>query len=551
MESQSKEEPVLHIVVVGFHHKKGCQVEFSYPPIIPGAGHDSNTLPEEWKYLPFLALPDGAHNHQEDTVYFHLPPLDGQQKCVYGVSCYRQMEAKALKVREADITRETVQKSVCVLSRLVLILFKLILLEKKILFYVNPVKRLVETLMTVLSLFPGIIEHGLADSSHYQPRRSVSEDFSSPEIISVDEESLSISATDIADISKDLEGTYDASDQPDQSKPCNTTVDTHYLQPHPGSLLDSECEWETLEPHVMDETEGKVDIAHSNKFDTDSGLPITVQPQSATGQGTLTSGLVSGLQEDQYGLPLAIFTKGYLCMPYMALQQHHLLSDISIRGFVAGATNILFRQQRHLSDAIVDVDEARIQIHDPELRKMLYLSTADLRFADYLVKHVTENKEDVFLDGTGWEGGDEWIRAQFGLYVHSLLSSALQQDHERLLADYGTAFTSAWKITHNYRVWISNKYPAMANIAPGHPFQGQYSVADVKIRLSHSMQNSERGKKIGNAVMSTSRSVVQTGKAVGQSVGGALTVAKSAMSSWFSMLAQPTAAVSASPQSAD
>ena len=77
--------------------------------------------------------------------------------------------------------------------------------------------------------------------------------------------------------------------------------------------------------------------------------------------------------------------------------------------------------------ACVQVDEARIQIHDPELRKLLSLSTADLRFADYLVKHVTENKEDVFLDGTGWEGGDEWIRAQFGLYVHSLLSSALQQ----------------------------------------------------------------------------------------------------------------------------
>ncbi|KAL0179810.1 hypothetical protein M9458_025252, partial [Cirrhinus mrigala] len=127
---------------------------------------------------------------------------------------------------------------------------------------------------------------------------SVSEDFSSPEIISVDEESLSISATDIADISKDLEGRYDVGDQPDQSKPCNTTVDTHYLQPHAGNLLDSEYEWETLEPHMMDEMEGKVDVAHSNMFDTDSGLPITVQPQSATGQGTLTSGLVSGLQED-------------------------------------------------------------------------------------------------------------------------------------------------------------------------------------------------------------------------------------------------------------
>lgn len=620
MECQSKEEPVLHIVVVGFHHKKGCQVEFSYPPIIPSAGHDSSTLPEEWKYLPFLALPDGAHNHQEDTVYFHLPPLDGQLKCVYGVSCYRQMEAKALKKREADVTRETVQKSVCVLSRLplfgliqaklqlithayfeekdfsqisilkelydhmnrslnctslegsqiylslsardlilhfkhkVLVLFKLILLEKKILFYVTPVKRLVETLMTILSLFPGMIEYGLADSSHYQTRRSISEDFSSPEIISADEESLSLFSTDITRTPKENEHRYDVNDPPDQSKPCNSTLDTHYIdaRAEQQNLLDSsESEWETLEPHVMDEKESKMDIGHLEMFDADSGLPITVQPQSATGHGTLSTGLVSGLQEDQYGQPLAIFTKGYLCMPYMALQQHHLLSDINVRGFVSGATNVLFRQQRHLSDAVVDVDEAQILIHDPELRKMLNLSTADLRFADYLVKHVTENKEDVFLDGTGWEGGDEWIRAQFGLYVHSLLSSALQQDHERLLADYGVLFTSAWKMTHNYKMWISNKHPAMAEITPGHPFQGQYSVADVKIRLSHSMQNSERGKKIGNAVMSTSRSVVQTGKAVGQSVGGALTVAKSAMSSWFSMLAQPTAAVTSSQQSSD
>ncbi len=49
-------------------------------------------------------------------------------------------------------------------------------------------------------------------------------------------------------------------------------------------------------------------------------------------------------------------------------------------------------------------------------------------------------------------------------------------------------------------------------------------MSDVKLRLSHSVQNSERGKKIGNVMVSTSRNVVQTGKAVGQSVGGAFTV---------------------------
>ncbi|XP_060949601.1 late secretory pathway protein AVL9 homolog [Limanda limanda] len=618
--------PVLHIVVVGFHHKRGCQVEFSYPPLLPDEGHDSNLTPEEWRYLPFLALPDGAHNYQEDTVYFHLPPLTGDMKCVYGVSCYRQIEAKALKVRQADVTRETVQKSVCVLSRVPLygllqaklqlithayfeekdfsqisilqelydhmngslrgstlegsqvylglsprdlilhfqhkavILFKLILLEKKVLFYVSPVNKLVGALMTVLSLFPGMIEHGLVDSSHYKPRSSVSEDLSLVESFSGAEEFVSVSVTDLASSALELVG-EDTGQRAAESLSSGTSTegDNHLLKPPSHTSPDSsESDWETLDPSVLEEVgakeaaEGKeAGSEPPDAFDPQPGMPITVQPQAVTGQGGVTQGLVSGLEEDQYGLPLAVFTKGYLCLPYMALQQHHLLSDVTVRGFVAGATNILFRQQRHLSDAIVDVEEARIHIQDPELRKILSLTTADLRFADYLVKHVTENRDDVFLDGTGWEGGDEWIRAQFTLYLHSLLSSAIQQDNERLLADYGAPFVAAWKISHNYRVWYSNKHPAMTAITPGHPFQGQYSVTDMKLRLSHSVQNSERGKKIGNAMMTTSRSVVQTGKAVGQSVGGALTSAKSAMSSWFSTLAPPAAVTPpASPEAA-
>jgi hypothetical protein len=28
--------PILHVVVVGFHHKKGCQVEYAHPPLMPG-----------------------------------------------------------------------------------------------------------------------------------------------------------------------------------------------------------------------------------------------------------------------------------------------------------------------------------------------------------------------------------------------------------------------------------------------------------------------------------------------------------------------------------
>uniref|UniRef100_A0A4W3IXL2 AVL9 homolog (S. cerevisiase) n=1 Tax=Callorhinchus milii TaxID=7868 RepID=A0A4W3IXL2_CALMI len=542
-----------------------------------------HSLPEEWKYLPFLALPDGAHNYQEDTIYFHLPPRSANRRTVYGISCYRQIEAKALKVRQADVTRETVQKSVCVLSSLPLYgllqaklqlithayfeekdfsqisilkelydhmngslggnalegsqacLGNVILkyLSFQLLFYVAPVNRLVGTLMTVLSLFPGMVEHGLADSSQYKPRKSTSEDISLQELSMNTEEYVSISEADILNPSPEFN-------------------DGQHLQPpQHASPNSSESDWETLDPSILDtdnglKEEGLDQIENSDQkevFSAESGsIPVTVQPQANTGQTVIVPGLISGLEEDQYGMPLAIFTKGYLCLPYMALQQHHLLSDVTVRGYVAGATNILFRQQKHLSDAIIDVEEARIQFQDPELRKLLNLTTADLRFADYLVKHVTENRDDVFLDGTGWEGGDEWIRAQFTFYVHSLLATTLQPDNEKMLADYGASFITAWKNTHNFRVWYSNKHPAITEINPGHPFQGQYNVSDVKLRFSHSVQNSERGKKLGNAMVSTSRSVVQTGKAVGQSVGEALTSAKSAMSSWFSTFNQQTAA---------
>ncbi|XP_055446424.1 late secretory pathway protein AVL9 homolog isoform X2 [Bubalus kerabau] len=587
--------PVLHIVVVGFHHKKGCQVEFSYPPLIPGDGHDSHTLPEEWKYLPFLALPDGAHNYQEDTVFFHLPPRNGNGATIYGISCYRQIEAKALKVRQADITRETVQKSVCVLSKLPLygLLqaklqlithayfeekdFSQISILKELYEHMNSslggtslegsqvylVNKLVGALMTVLSLFPGMIEHGLSDSSQYRPRKSMSEDAGLQESNPPADEFVSVPASDISNTNlgtvKKILGNHggDAAiktEEPlfqveDDSSEQEASDSNQYLKPPSRpSPESSESDWETLDPTVLEDSSLKereqVGSEQTNSFPKDSlpsdSPPITVQPQANTGQVVLIPGLISGLEEDQYGMPLAIFTKGYLCLPYMALQQHHLLSDVTIRGFVAGATNILFRQQKHLSDAIVEVEEALIQIHDPELRKLLNPTTADLRFADYLVRHVTENRDDVFLDGTGWEGGDEWIRAQFAVYIHALLAATLQLDNEKILSDYGTTFVTAWKNTHNYRVWNSNKHPALAEINPNHPFQGQYSVSDMKLRFSHSVQNSERGKKLGNVMVTTSRNVVQTGKAVGQSVGGAFSSAKTAMSSWLSTFTSST-----------
>ena len=67
-----------------------------------GQTHSSSVLPQCWSCLPALALPDGAHQHNEDSSYFLLPSKDESNKTVFGISCYRQIETKKLKVKDKE-----------------------------------------------------------------------------------------------------------------------------------------------------------------------------------------------------------------------------------------------------------------------------------------------------------------------------------------------------------------------------------------------------------------------------------------------------------------
>lgn len=151
----------------------------------------------------------------------------------------------------------------------------------------------------------GMIEHGLVDSSHYRPKSSMSEDVGLVESVLGGEEFVSVSATDIAAAAAE-----DIADQP------ALEGDSHLLKPPSRTSPESsESDWETLDPSVLEDgsprdTELKETPPElTDAFDSKPGTPITVQPQAAGGQGGVVQGLVSGLEEDQYGLPLPIFTK--------------------------------------------------------------------------------------------------------------------------------------------------------------------------------------------------------------------------------------------------
>uniref|UniRef100_T1L565 AVL9/DENND6 domain-containing protein n=2 Tax=Tetranychus urticae TaxID=32264 RepID=T1L565_TETUR len=115
--------PILYVLVVGFHHKKGCLIEYCFPKMRHTEdsdgkesdmdGNDDSTtnendnkkpfkLPKVWRTLPSIALPDGAHNYDRDTIYFHLPHPDRPLSTIYGISCYRQIASDRLHRKTDD-----------------------------------------------------------------------------------------------------------------------------------------------------------------------------------------------------------------------------------------------------------------------------------------------------------------------------------------------------------------------------------------------------------------------------------------------------------------
>ncbi|KRX26708.1 Late secretory pathway protein AVL9 -like protein [Trichinella nelsoni] len=590
-------------------------VEHVYPAINGKTEIADDDLPTLWKTLPSLALPDGAHNHDADFVYFHLPDLSNPNSTVYGVSYVRQIAAKDLREKSNDITRSTVQKSICAVSssplygllmpklesiskvyfeqgdfkqtellaemyhninatidsttlcgqqpnfaggkidavlwenfstafavillisyvqrcpccpnfskvryrreiqsactgystsRLVvpdlcfdgrlerriepyrgtnsvplaastrrtfrglsvrellhtyrhrtLMLFKLVLLEKRIFFNISPVGSLCSNILALISLFPRMIDFGMSHSASYSPLLEDS-NLKSDEMNSSKEDN-------------------------DNSLPLNTSNDDNDDDGSGGDggggEQTSECKRDSENRHLSNNT-----IA--------TELPL-----------------------DAYGFPLAIFTKGSVLHPYLSLPYMDWLESDHVRAYVVGFTNTLFKQKKELFDAMITIDEENgidIEIPDVRLRRLLVLSAADLRFIDGVLKTAFQDDSSI-SQFTKWEGGDEWIRFQFSQYLISLLLTAASDDTS-YYDDFNAAFVHSYKTTHNFLLWYSGGFHKQMNFPAGHICHGQLNLADFKLRFTHTIESSDQARKLQHALNTTGNFVNQTGKAVG------------------------------------
>jgi hypothetical protein len=531
--------PILHVVVVGFHHKRGCQVEFCYPPLKENVIPDSDKdIPLEWQYLPSLALPDGVHNVDEDVIYFLLPSLEKPNQAVFGISCYRQISAKDLLNKEKDVTRSSVQKSVCVLSKIplygplraklevitqsyfnekdfskvevlhqmhtnlcdlfnsefidmhsasmgislqslfntfkhrTLILFKLLLLERRVMFDVFPVHLLGDIMIGLISLFPALLDEGLGEAAAYSVRRfpATSE------------------KAEVEDIALEVNDIVEKADEKNEKQ----------------KKLLSNVE-DALNQMIIGEPKS------NNSYEEGEEAQTYSEQQSEFKNP-------SSFKTDDYGFPLSIFTKGSLFHPYLSISYLDMIQSETTRAFCIGVTNAIFKTRRNIVDVIVTIDEkgeGQIEILSPELRRQLMLTTQDLRFADFMLK-----MREMSVDPALWEGSDDWVRSQYHDYLTSMLAVAKSENPEAL-PEYNEEFIKAWKTKHNYRVWSCGEHPAMESVQPSHPFAGQLSVNDVFLRMGHTLNSSEQGRRMISTLSNTGRYVSETGSRF-----------KSSISSW-------------------
>ncbi|KAK9501707.1 hypothetical protein O3M35_012383 [Rhynocoris fuscipes] len=613
MEEETKkktEGPILHVLVVGFHHKRGCQVEYSFPPLIRDASVDGNECPPGWKYLPTLALPDGSHNFDKDTVFFHLPGLNSPDETVFGISCFRQIPVEKLKNRTADITRGTVQKAVCVLSTIplyghiqvkmelithayfdegdftkvslledtyhhlnnclnqiedlhtapqlfvglsardlvlalkhkALLLYKLLLLEKKVLFFQSPVQPLCSAILTLISFHPGMIDKGLYQSACIRPSRPMSPVPQFTDTNKLDPSKIVIKkGKEMSDEQKEIIESKveikinEAKEATEENLIKENEFNEKKINGLNGHKIDADVKENEKENMIKDldneekEENEKLTNGDIGSLSRDTSMDIIGDTNI---QNTMAT--IAQIEAETCGLPLQLFSNGYLCLPYLSLPYMDVLTDKNIRGYVLGATNVLFKQKKNLADVVVELETGLIETLDLDLKRMLHLSTEDLRFGEFLVRHVsTGTRHDVYTDGVGWEGGDDWIRAQFHAYTLCLLRTSLLQEGSKEIDQFNKWYIAALQESESYKQWLSNPLSMnVLEINPGHPFTGQLSVSDMKLRLAHTMQTTEGGRKLNQAMVSTGRVVATTGRAV----GGAISQAKGALSNWWSNL---------------
>lgn len=468
---------VLGIALVDFNHLVGPRIEWSKGQIFDDE--------EVAKILPFLALPDGAHLSSEDYSYFHLVPPGPSTTTIFGISCNQQIAAKSLLVKDADVTRSTVQKAVVVLA-------------SKPVF--GPIRDKLRVVTTAL----------------FQQR-----DFSDTSIL--DDFAVNLEPSLRGQLTES--GLYMGT---------SLREFVHTFRHRTLILVKALM----LQKRIMFFGH-PVERLCTYQYSLISLLPGLLQTLEDCGSPPLanrapTLSRPNSLKTSDHrsmmafmGLPLDVFGKDAFFQPYLPLQQLDMIKDTP--SWLCGSTNSIVTQQKDI-DLLVDTEAGTVEFRDPKLERSAGLTAADRKWMDDIVHDVNESWDDTDPTKTStlqFKGSDDYLRTKFEEYISAALSCVKYRDFVMkgegsgvLITggtggdvanadDFNPLWISEFKNTNAYAVWNRITDPLIFDIIePRHPCTEKPSVvADLGLRLQEGIQELKLEQQLAPAREAVARTL--------------------------------------------
>ena len=253
----------------------------------------------------------------------------------------------------------------------IVVLFKLLLLERKVLFYKSPVKELCVSILSLCSLMPGLIQRGLTSCSvSVQPKneRQASTDVELSPLTNSDEFFVITTGHTLSSGTKAFE-TCPARDVCPEEVDKSVTQNQNFneITDNRTELSKNEDSDEDLlrdiDEALSDKTSSKSSPVRDNPrvdqnsrfYDRTEPLPERVDKIGETDVERTETPPILRLSEEECGLPLEIFSCGAYLQPYLSLTYLDVLSDVRVRSCLVGATNFLFKQKKDVFDVVVEV----------------------------------------------------------------------------------------------------------------------------------------------------------------------------------------------------
>ncbi|KAH3663901.1 hypothetical protein WICMUC_005891 [Wickerhamomyces mucosus] len=457
-----RKDLIFGICIVNFHHLRGPEIEYSK---IDDEDIESKNLnlSELWPFLPFQALPDGAHSFEESFSLFTLNYLgdsksNNKPTTLFAISCIRQIKSDELIEKDKDVTRSSVQKSIVVILR-------------------QPIFGIIQEKLSIVT------------KSYFQQKN-----FTDKLIVDILYDNLKQIYNDDLNYTDEIDFTTGLNLQSIIKKFNKNSLvifkslllekKLAFYSANSTILCKFQLSFISLIPNLINNL---LDSSSSSLNNYSKSLKITTSFQSSDRNSVLQFA----------GLPLQIFGEGGIFNPYSPLQQFDELQQ-QCRFYLIGSSNaMLLNRKSQMADVLINIDTASVEILNQDLIQPLLLTSFDKKWINQLYQSVIQSQNDN--TNTNFLGNDDYIRWQFEDYLLGLLSTVKfdnlfsNQDHipneykefENQLKNFNKDYIKAWKKTNNYKTFNTNTDDHIFDVfEPKHIYIEQ----DLKSTLSEKFQ---------------------------------------------------------------